>query len=105
MFLLALAQLALAGAPDFAEEAKSRMKLSFDNDAVQAELAAPAPAALPNQGVSRGAGSDRGRGGQTDPVIVRAPLAEPSSTSRAASTRSVVPRSSPRDWRGAGRPN
>ncbi len=36
--------IAHADEPDFAAEAKSRMQLSFDNDAVQAELNAPASA-------------------------------------------------------------
>lgn len=45
LLLLALSRLALADDIDFESAAKERMKLSFDNDAVQAELAAPAAAA------------------------------------------------------------
>lgn len=44
---LSLFAAALAESYDYAEEAKSRMKLSFDLDQVQAELAAPAAAAPP----------------------------------------------------------
>jgi len=46
--MLVLVALAFAGSNNYAEEAKSRMKLSFDLDAVEGELAAspaPAPAA------------------------------------------------------------
>lgn len=42
--LLSLSNSALASDIDYAAEAKSRMQLSFDNDAVQAELNAPAAA-------------------------------------------------------------
>ena len=42
--MLLLAAVAFAQSQDFAAEAKARMKLSFDLDAVQEELAMPAPA-------------------------------------------------------------
>ncbi|MDP2307531.1 MAG: mucoidy inhibitor MuiA family protein [Pseudomonadota bacterium] len=45
LLLLALSRLAHADDMDFEHAAKARMKLSFDNDEVQAELAAPAAAA------------------------------------------------------------
>lgn len=43
--MILLVALAHADSPDFASEAKSRMQLDFDLDAVEAELRAPSPAA------------------------------------------------------------
>ncbi len=65
-----VAPLAHAGDTDFADEARNRMKLSFDLDSVEAELAAPA-AAAPRAPPASAAPY---RAGYIVPVVRRLPL-------------------------------